>query len=163
MRDWSLASVLLYLVLALPTFAATKMAPDITVQSEEGSFRLSDFRGQVIYLDFWASWCVPCRKSFPWMQQLQQKYRQQGLKVIAINLDKERKLADIFLKKFDVNFTIGFDPLGDTARAYQLQGMPGSYLIGRDGQLYASHIGFREKETGKIEQAVKILLRQPTP
>jgi len=140
--------------------ASPKLAPDIKVASRDGTIKLSDYRGQVVYLDFWASWCVPCRKSFPWMQQLQQKYHDQGLKIIAVNLDKQRALADKFLQHFDVNFTIGFDEAGDSARTYGLKGMPSSYLIGRDGKLYSSHIGFRQKETARLEKAIQILLRQ---
>ncbi len=155
------AAFLLTLLIGRQALASTPQpAPDIAINTIDKTFKLSDLKGQVVYLDFWASWCVPCRKSFPFMQQMQQKYRNQGLKIIAVNLDKEQKLADIFLKKFDVSFTIGFDKVGDSASAYQLQGMPSTYLIGRDGKLYGSHIGFREKDRGKLEHAIQILLKQ---
>ena len=160
MKRYRIISVLLFMLFTHSAFAAIKSAPDIEVATRDGAVKLSSFRGQVVYLDFWASWCIPCRKSFPWMQQIQQKYRDLGLQVIAVNLDKDRKLADIFLNNFEVDFTIGFDPVGDSARAYKLQGMPSSYLIGRDGKLYASHIGFREKDTAKLERAIKTLLKQ---
>jgi len=150
----------LFLFITVPAQASPQPAPDITVNASDHSFKLSDLKGQVVYLDFWASWCVPCRKSFPWMQQIQQKYRAQGLKIVAVNLDKDKKLADVFLNKFDVSFIIGFDPVGDSARAYKLQGMPSTYLIGRDGKLYGSHIGFREKDRAKLEHAIQILLKQ---
>jgi len=152
--------LLIFLFISHNSIAAVTEAPAIKVETNDGEFNLTDFRGQVVYLDFWASWCIPCRKSFPWMQEMQQKYRADGLKVIAINLDKERKLADIFLQKFEINFTIGFDQAGDSAKAYHLRGMPSSYLIGRDGKLYASHIGFREKDRAKLEQAIQTLLKQ---
>ena len=85
-------------------------------------------------------------------------YANQGLEIIAVNLDKDRGLADAFLKKVDVNFKIAFDPKGDSATSYKLRGMPSSYLIGRDGKLYATHIGFREKDKPKMEKAIKQLL-----
>ncbi len=87
-------------------------------------------------------------------------YSDQGLEVIAVNLDKNRQLADQFLLKVDANFIIAFDPKGDSAKAYKLRGMPSSYMIGRDGKLYASHIGFREKDKVKMEQAIQRLLKQ---
>jgi peroxiredoxin len=92
------------------------------------------------------------------MHQLKSTYRDKGLEIIAVNLDKEKALAEDFLKLVEVNFIVAFDPAGEAAQAYQLRGMPSTYLIGRDGRIYASHIGFREKDKAKIEQAVKILL-----
>jgi len=94
------------------------------------------------------------------MNEMQARYQQQGLEVVAVNLDKNRELADEFLKKIPANFTIAFDADGDSAKAYSLRGMPTSYLIGRDGKLYASHIGFREKDKAKMEQAIQQLLNQ---
>jgi len=114
----------------------------------------------VVYLDFWASWCTPCKASFPWMHKIMQNYADQGFEVVAINLDKERKLADEFLGEVDVNFTVAFDKDGNSAAQYKIKGMPSSYLIGRDGKLYASHIGFKEKDKAKLEQAIQNLLKR---
>ena len=140
--------------------AAVSEAPAIKLPASNGEFDLVQQRGKVVYLDFWASWCIPCRKSFPWMNEMSAKYKAQGLEVVAVNLDKEKKLADQFLQKVEAHFTIAFDPAGDSATAYKLRGMPSSYLIGRDGKLYASHIGFREKDKPKLEQAIQQLLKQ---
>ena len=71
---------------------------------------LSQYKGKVVLLDFWASWCSPCRRSFPWFIAMQNKYQQQGLEVIAVNIDVERSDADAFLAEFAVNFTIIYDP-----------------------------------------------------
>ena len=117
-------------------------------------------KGKVVYLDFWASWCKPCVKSFPWMQAMKTKYQDLGLEVVAINLDKNREQADDFLKKVEVDFIIAYDPAGNSAKTYELKGMPTSYLIGRDGKIYATHIGFREIDKPKLEQAIQKLLRQ---
>ena len=140
--------------------AAVSQAPDLNLPTKNGEMNLNDFRGRVVYLDFWASWCKPCVKSFPWMQTLQETYRDQGLEVIAISLDSERALAEAFLKKMNVDFIVAFDEVGDSAKAYQLKGMPTSYLIDRDGNLVATHIGFRSKDKPKLEQAVQQLLSQ---
>ena len=140
------------------TTAALPEAPNIKLPGLSGEIDLHKLKGKVVYLDFWASWCKPCVKSFPWMKQMKAAYASQGLEIVAVNLDKNRKLAEAFLKKVDVNFEIAFDPKGDSATNYQLRGMPSSYLIGRDGKLYVSHIGFREKDKPKMEKAIKQLL-----
>ena len=148
------------LIFSQLSVAAVSEAPAIKLPTLQGEFDLGKLQGKVVYLDFWASWCIPCRQSFPWMNEMQARYQGKGLEVVAINLDKNRELADEFLKKIPANFTVAFDADGDSAKAYSLRGMPTSYLIGRDGKLYASHIGFREKDKAKMEQAIQQLLNQ---
>lgn len=140
------------------TLAAATEAPDIKLPGLQGEVQLDALAGKVVYLDFWASWCKPCVKSFPWMKKIKSSYQALDFEVLAINLDSDRKLADAFLEKMQVNFLVGFDPDGVTAASYQLRGMPSSFLIGRDGKIYATHIGFRDKDKAKIEQAIKQLL-----
>lgn len=135
-------------------------APDINLPGIEGEVRLENLKGTVVYLDFWASWCKPCAKSFPWLHDIKQRYADRGFEVLAVNLDKDRELADKFLSKMDVNFIVAFDKDGKSAADYKLKGMPCSYLIGRDGKVYASHIGFREKDKDELELAIKQLLNQ---
>lgn len=135
-------------------------APAIKLPTADGQVDLAELHGKVVYLDFWASWCKPCRSSFPWMHEIKERYSSEGLEVLAVNLDKDRALANEFLQGMDINFVIAFDEAGDTATQYQLRGMPSSYLIDRDGQLYASHVGFREKDKAKMEEAIRQLLAQ---
>lgn len=151
---------LITILLGQAALAAVQDAPAIKLPTAEGQVDLASLQGKVVYLDFWASWCKPCKSSFPWMYEMKQTYKDQGLEVLAVNLDKDKSLADEFLRGMDVNFIIAFDDEGDSATAYQLRGMPSSYLIGRDGKLYASHIGFREKDKAKMEEAIKQLLAQ---
>jgi cytochrome c biogenesis protein CcmG, thiol:disulfide interchange protein DsbE len=139
-------------------FAAFNEAPDINLPGIDGTVQLSSLKGKVVYLDFWASWCLPCKKSFPWMHDIKQNYADQGFEVLAVNLDKDRELADAFLKEMQVNFQVAFDEKGKSAADYKLRGMPSSYLIGRDGKVYASHIGFRDSDKASLEQAIKNLL-----
>jgi cytochrome c biogenesis protein CcmG/thiol:disulfide interchange protein DsbE len=115
-------------------------------------------RGRVVYLDFWASWCAPCRKSFPWMDELQKKYGDLGLTVIGVNLDRERDKAYTFLSKLKPGFKIAFNPDGSVAEKYQVKGMPSSYLIDRQGNIVYTHLGFEEKEAKVIEDQIKELL-----
>ena len=138
--------------------AVAAEAPSIRLPAIKGELDLASLKGKVVYLDFWASWCKPCQKSFPWMRELKSTYQAQGLEVVAVNLDKERALADSFLNDLEVNFVVAFDESGSTASQYQLKGMPSSYLIGRDGKVYATHVGFRDQDKQKLEAAIQKLL-----
>ena len=131
-------------ILLLPAYhaCAESKAPAFTLPSLNGEVSLSDYRGKVVYLDFWASWCGPCRQSFPWMQQMQEKYRASGVEFIAINLDENRQDAEAFMQKQGVSFTIVFDPSGTTPKLYKIPGMPSSFIIGKDGMILFSHVGF---------------------
>jgi len=146
------------LPLSANVYADATQAPDLKLPTANGSVQLSELKGKVVYLDFWASWCVPCKKSFPWMNAMQKRYAGQGFAIVAVNLDKERALADEFLQEMAANFIVAFDASGKSAEKYKLRGMPSSYLIGRDGKVLASHIGFREKDKDKLEQVIKNLL-----
>ena len=141
-----------------PLFAAD--APAFDLPTATNNISLDQLNGKVVYLDFWASWCSPCQKSFPWMRALQTKYQGAGLVVVAVNLDQNRDKAEKFLKEFPSNLTVAFDPEGKVAEKYKVQGMPSSYLIDRNGQLYFSHIGFREADADKLESQIRKLLKQ---
>ena len=141
------------------SYAALNQAPEINLPSLDGNIQLESLKGKVVYLDFWASWCLPCKKSFPWMREVKQNYVEQGFEIVAVNLDKDKKLAEEFLKEMDINFKVAFDESGQTASQYKVRGMPSSYLIGRDGKVYASHVGFREEDKLQIEQAIIKLLK----
>jgi thiol-disulfide isomerase/thioredoxin len=132
----------------------------MSFKTDNSTIKLSDYKGKVIYLDFWASWCIPCRKSFPWMNELQKRYGSKGFKVIAVNLDQEQDKARAFLQKIPANFTVAFDPEGVSATAFKVKGMPSTYLIDRTGKITFSHIGFREKEIPAMELKIKQLLRK---
>ena len=161
MKRFSLFLVSLCLFFTFITaFAAAGKAPAVHLPTVNGEMDLAQLQGKVVYLDFWASWCDPCRDSFPWMAEMKEKYGSDGLEVVAVNLDKERELADEFLSTMKVNFVVAFDASGESAEKYKLRGMPGSYLIGRDGNIQASHLGFNDKDKAKLEAAIKVLLQQ---
>lgn len=150
-----LKNVVLIVTLLAPVISlAAKPAHDFALPSDKGQVTLQAYRGKVVYLDFWASWCVPCRHSFPWMNAMQKKYGTKGLEVVTINMDKKRELADEFLKKFPANFTVAFDSEGKSAESYGVMGMPSSYIINRKGEIVYSHVGFREKTASKIEAQI---------
>lgn len=136
-----------------------KLAPDFKLEQIQASkfaqkapsVSLEAFKGKVVYLDFWASWCGPCRQSFPWMNKMQDKYGDKGLEIVAINLDEEKALAMAFLSENKATFNVLFDPAGVTPELYGVMGMPSSYLIDRNGKLLSSSIGFNLKGQATYE------------
>lgn len=116
---------------------------------------LDSLRGRVVYVDFWASWCDPCRKSFPWLQAMQAKYDSVGLTVVGVNLDKDHALSEAFLRQHPASFRIAYDPAGKVAEAYKIKVMPSSVLIGRDGTVIAMHTGFDAKQADAVEARIR--------
>lgn len=137
---------------------ASGPAPDFKLASAKGMVELNALKGKVVYVDFWASWCTPCRKSFPWLNEMNKKYKGQGLEIIGINLDKSREPIDQFLAKTPAEFTIAYDPSGGTAANYKVMGMPSTYIIGRSGFIDFTHVGFRDKDKEELENKIKDLL-----
>lgn len=121
---------------------------------------LANLRGQVVYLDFWASWCGPCRQSFPWMQTMTNAYQGQGLAIVAVNLDRDRVDADKFLDQFKPTFDVRFDPKGESAEFYKIKGMPVSLLIDRHGVTRFTHVGFRPVDAAAYETQLRELLAE---
>ena len=119
---------------------------------------LAGHKGKVVYLDFWASWCKPCRKSFPWMNSLLTKYPADRFTIITINLDADTEAMNHFLGKVPANFDIYHDPGGQIAEQFELEGMPTSYLIDRNGKVVKKHIGFYTKKVDQYEREIEELL-----
>jgi len=115
--------------------------------------------GNVVYLDFWASWCTPCKRSFPWMNEMQKKYGSKNFKVISINVDSERDLAKEFLVNTPANFSILYDPDGTLASEMKIKGMPSSFIINADGVVVSAHVGFTDKKKTLYEQEIKQLIQ----
>jgi thiol-disulfide isomerase/thioredoxin len=136
-------------------------APLFELPSEQPtSLVLQQLRGQVVYLDFWASWCGPCRQSFPWMAEMHRRHAAQGLAVVAVNLDTRMADAQAFLKSVPAPFRIAYDPKGQTPREYAIKAMPTSLLIGRDGRVRLIHAGFRPSDTAALEAAILEALKE---
>lgn len=133
-------------------------APEFTLDGRAGPVKLADYRGKYVYLDFWASWCTPCKRSFPWMGELQKRYGAAGLEVVAINVDTARGDAERFLSQTPAAFTVAYDPAGATPKAYAIKGMPSSVLIGPDGKVIAVHAGYNDASAKKIESQVRLAL-----
>ena len=132
---------------ALPTASGEKVS-------------LAPLRGRVVYVDFWASWCAPCRRSFPWMNALQARYGKDGFTIVGINVDKRRDDAERFLRDTPASFTIAYDANGAIPAAYDVKGMPSSYLIDRKGNVVAVEEGFHDERRDDVEAQIRALLAQ---
>lgn len=133
--------------------------PDFKLPTDSAEVTPAQLNGKVVYVDFWASWCKPCKKSFPWLNEMQKKYEKQGLVVLGINLDEDKSQAEAFLKKVPAGFKIAYDPEGKSAKDFHVQGMPSSYLVDREGYVVNRHVGFREKDAEALEQHILELLK----
>ena len=138
--------------------AAASRAPVFELPGDTGSVSLEQYRNQVVYIDFWASWCVPCRYAFPWLNEMQERYGEDGFKVIGINVDKDKAMAAKFLELVPATFDIAYDPEGKVADLYSLKVMPSSYLIDRDGNLVHAHKGFKTSDGSRMEDMIRKLL-----
>jgi cytochrome c biogenesis protein CcmG, thiol:disulfide interchange protein DsbE len=119
---------------------------------------VGEFRGRVLYLDFWASWCAPCLQSFPWMEAMKASYGVQGLTVVAVNLDQHKADAERFLARFHPTFDVRFDPQGEAAERFKVQGMPTGVIIDRQGVVRFTHIGFRPVDRAVYENQLREVL-----
>ncbi len=121
---------------------------------------LDNYKGKVVYLDFWASWCEPCHRSFPIMNQFQKKYGKENFAVIAVNLDSESQEAHSFLAEHPINFEVIYDPKGGLAETYQVEEMPSVYIFNKKGELKHTHSGFRKKDIAQLESYIQTLLNE---
>ncbi|WP_417698722.1 redoxin family protein [Pseudoalteromonas lipolytica] len=148
----------LFLFVSSAVIAEQSASTTVSPSQQQLAALLSQNKGKVVLLDFWASWCSPCRRSFPWLIEMQNTYREQGLTVIAVNIDVERADAEKFLTDFAVNFNIIYDPDAVIGRQYQLKGMPSSFLIDKEGIVRYQHTGFVINKLDQYEQHIKTLI-----
>lgn len=141
--------LILALLFALPGPGHAETAPGVDLEALEG---------KVVVLDFWASWCVPCRRSFPWLNTMHDKYGDAGLVIIGVNLDNDPAEARAFLDEFPPRFRIHYDREKTLARQFDVVAMPSSYVIGRDGQVAGRHLGFKVKKQAEYEAAIAAAL-----
>jgi len=121
---------------------------------------LSAYRGKVVYLDFWASWCTPCRRSFPWLDGLVSQFAEKDLVVIGVNVDQSNELAHKFLSDTPAYFPIVYDPQGVIATTFKIKGMPSAVLIDRTGHVRFQHVGFSDSRKDEYEAHVQELLAE---
>ncbi|MCK9604899.1 MAG: TlpA family protein disulfide reductase [Methylomonas sp.] len=165
MSLFKLRFAILLIVLGLTDTAAVDVgqaAPACAIASSDNNEK-ADFqaaRGQVVYVDFWASWCGPCAKSFPFMNRLHAGLADKGLQIVAVNVDENLADAESFLNKQPAGFKVAWDSESECAKLFNVQAMPSTYLIDRKGVVRYVHLGFRESEAVELEEQVKQLLNE---
>ena len=143
-----------------PHSLADQLAPDFHLRNLQSNTEhaLSDYRGKVVYLDFWASWCGPCRQSLPALDELQREVGSEQFEVVAINLDANRDDALAFLQQYPVSYTVLTDKTGRTSRSYDLVGLPSSVLVDKNGIIVSSFQGFHPSHIDKLRKALPYLM-----
>ena len=159
-------AALLTMIFPLACFADFKQGdnlPDLASFKLEGKLP-ENLKGQVILLDFWASWCGPCKISFPAMEDLTKKYADQGLTIVAVSVDEKQENMQRFLKSVKVSFSVVRDAQHKLVAAADIKAMPTSFLIDRAGKIHFIHAGFDRDETPRqYAKEIEELLREPKP
>lgn len=138
-----------------------KPAPDFTLKSNSGkNIKLKELRGEVILLNFWASWCGPCRQEMPYLEDLQKKYSPLGFTVLGVNVDEDIDNGKGLLKEIPVTFPVVFDSNSKISELYKVSGMPNTVLIDRNGIARHLHLGYKPGYEKKYEQEIKKLIRE---
>lgn len=136
-------------------------APPFSLKSISGSgwVDLDSEPEKILYIDFWASWCGPCKLSFPSMIKLKKLFKDEPFEIIAISVDTDLRAADKFLDSYEINFQVALDLDGAVAEKYALPGMPSSFLLDRDKKVIATHKGFRKSDFAKIKKEIEEALK----
>jgi peroxiredoxin len=141
--------------------STAKAAPDFTLRRLNGAnLRLAEQRGQVVMLNFWATWCAPCREEMPQLARLHEKYRASGFAVLAVNLDDAQPKAAAAATTMALPFPVLFDTDKTVAKAYDVSTMPSSFFVDRDGRMRHVHKGYRAGDEAAHEQVLRSLLKE---
>ncbi len=138
-----------------------KTAPDFTLKSLSGTnLKLSEMTGNVVLINFWASWCGPCREEMPLLNALHKKYEPLGFTVLGVNVEEDVNAAKGFLKNFPVDFPVLLDNTNQVSKLYEVIAMPTSVVVDRDGNMRYLHQGYKSGDEAKYQQMVKKLVRE---
>ena len=151
------------LTLALPAAAIdlNKPAPDFTLKSLTGkNLKLSEMAGNVVLINFWASWCGPCREEMPLLNDLHNKYGPLGFSVYGVNVEEDVNGAKGFLKDFPVDFPVLLDSSNEVSKQYNVIAMPTTVVVDRDGKVRYLHKGYKSGDEARYRQMVKKLVRE---
>lgn len=155
------AAGLLVCAAALAGDAQQKVAPDFTLDSRAGKpLSLADYKGQVVMLNFWASWCVPCKQEMPLLETIQKTYGKRGFQLIGVNVEPDSKAANAVLAKIPVSFPIVYDTESKVSRAYDVSGMPASVFIDRKGQVRMLHRGYKPGDENEYMNQIRSLIME---
>jgi len=156
-----LTHFLLVALFGFATSAYAEKAPDFTLKSDSGeNVRLEEQRGKVVMINFWASWCAPCRKEMPLLEELHDRYEQAGFTLFGVNVEQNPEAAQKFLDDVGVTFPILFDPDSTASRAYQVSAMPTTVMVDRDGNVRYVNRGYKEGDEAKYRDQIRELIRE---
>ncbi|MCU7936592.1 MAG: TlpA family protein disulfide reductase [Candidatus Thiodiazotropha sp. (ex Dulcina madagascariensis)] len=145
----------------LSAAGSAQPAPDFTLKSRSGeNIKLSELRGQVVMVNFWASWCGPCRQEMPLLQQLYERYQSMGFTLLGVNVDEEQAAAEKMLRDIPVSFPVLYDDKSRVSKAYRVKAMPSTFMIDRDGQVRYLHKGYKPGYEADYQEQIRELLRE---
>ena len=140
---------------------APQPAPDFALPAREGAdVRLSELKGQVVMINFWATWCGPCRQEMPLLQQLQSKYEPLGFTLLGVNVENDSAAAQAWLKGVPVSFPILFDRKNEVAERFGVQGMPSTVFVDREGKVRYVHRGYKPGDEAKYADMIRSLVKE---
>lgn len=155
-------------LLALPGFVSPSRASDVATPAPAfslarrggGEVSLDQLRGKVVLINFWATWCGPCRKEMPLLDQLQKKYSPLGFTLLGVNVEEDGRLFDTFLRDVPVSFPILLDPANGVSKLYQVEAMPSTVIIDRKGNVRYIHQGYQPGDENKYQDVIRALVRE---
>ena len=145
------------------TLDPPQSAPDWTlpaIQNSDGVLSMADFRGQITYVDFWASWCGPCRLSLPALNQLKNQLKGRPVQFLAVSIDVVEEDAWDFLSRYSVDYPVVIDTEGDIARLFEVNGMPSGFLVDAEGMVREVHVGYKRGDELKLAESIKKILAE---
>jgi thiol-disulfide isomerase/thioredoxin len=162
MRRIVIAAVIILMGRGAVAAPSPASAPAAEWRGADGAVvRLTDAKGKVALVDFWASWCPPCKDSFPALDVIQRDYRARGVQVIAVNVDERQKDADAFLAAHPHQLLVVFDPHGESPKAFKVRGMPTSFVIDRQGEIRYTHQGYSQGIDAAYRRELDALVAEP--
>ena len=146
------------------SFAAKPLsgpAPDFTLKSRSGeNLRLSEQRGNVVLINFWASWCGPCRQEMPLLEDIQKKYEKLGFTIFGVNVDNDPAKADKILKEIPVTFPVLYDSDSRVSKLFNVNAMPTTVIVDRNGNMRYLHLGYKPGYEDEYVAQIKTLIRE---
>ncbi|HHH36527.1 MAG TPA: TlpA family protein disulfide reductase [Gammaproteobacteria bacterium] len=165
MKNLSYTFLLLVAALLLSPLAGAEEisgpAPDFTLKSRSGeNLKLSEFRGEVVMINFWASWCGPCRQEMPLLDQLYARYSPMGFTILGVNVEEDSAQAEKLLEEIPVSFPILFDSQNRVTEQYDVVAMPSTVMVDRDGNMRYLHLGYMPGYEVDYEAQIKELIKE---
>jgi thiol-disulfide isomerase/thioredoxin len=143
----------------IPVLRAKSPAPDFTATRLDGSpVRLGALKGKVVFLNFWATWCPPCREEMPSMEALYQRFRGRDLEFLAVDIQEDKDKVAAFMKEYGLSFPAALDNTGRISGEYGIRGIPATFIIDREGNVIASVVGGRDWNTQAVIDALELLI-----